>query len=144
MSVAVRRALYGKLSGDTTLNGLLGAAPSGYSKSIYYEVAPEGADFPFVVFSKQASTPSYALASRVLDEDVWLIKGVGRSEASHADADAVDAIASRLDALLTDGTISISGRIQLYLRRESDVDYAEVEDGVIYQHAGSLYRLMYQ
>ncbi len=144
MSTPVRRALYGKMSGDTTLNGLLATAPGGYSKSIYYQVAPEGAGFPFVVFAKQSSTPSYALADRLLDEDVWLVKGVARSESSHADADTVDAIASRLDDLLTDGTISISGRIQLYLRRESDVDYAEVEDGVIYQHAGSLYRLMYQ
>jgi hypothetical protein len=49
-----------------------------------------------------------------------------------------------LDALLTDGVISISARTQLYLRRESDVDYGEVVDGVAYRHAGSLFRLMYQ
>jgi hypothetical protein len=140
VSVAVRRSLYGKLSGDTTLNGLLAAAPASYTKSIYYGIAPQGAAFPFVIFSKQASTPYYALSERALDNDVWLIKGVDRSES----ADTVDAIASRLDALLTDGTISISGRTQLYLRRESDVDYSEEADGVAYRHAGSLFRLMYE
>ena len=144
MSVAVRRALYGKMSGDTTLNGLLGVPPAGYSKAIFYDVAPAGAAFPYVIFSKQSSTPLYALSDRMLDEDVWLIKGVARSEADFSTADPVDSIATRLDELLTDGTISISGRIQLYLRRESDVDYAEVEDGVTFRHAGSLYRLMYQ
>jgi hypothetical protein len=139
LSVATRRAIYGKLSGDTTLTGLLGAAPASYTKSIYYGIAPEGAAYPFVIFNKQASTPYYALSERVLDNDVWLIKGVDRSSG----ADVVDAIASRLDALLTDGTISISGHTQLYLRRESDVDYSEESDGVVFRHAGSLYRLMY-
>jgi hypothetical protein len=33
MSTAVRRALYGKLAGDTTLNNLLGTPATNYSKS---------------------------------------------------------------------------------------------------------------
>lgn len=140
MSVAVRRALYGKLAGDTTLNALLGAPPSGFSKSLYYQQAPQGAGFPFVTFQKQAGTPRYAIGERAYDNELWLIKGVDKN----IDADPVDTIASRLDALLTDGTISISSRIQLYLRRESDVDYPELQDGVRYLHSGALFRLMYQ
>jgi len=140
MSVATRRALYGKLSGDTTLNTLLATPPTGYSKNIFYEVAPQGAQFPYVILSKQAGTPAYALGGRAVDNDIWMVKGVDRS----GTADAVDNIADRLDALLTDGSISISGRTQLYLRRESDVTYAEVTDGVVYRHAGSLYRLIYK
>lgn len=137
-NLATRRALYGRMAGDTTLNALLHAPPAGYSKSIFYELAPSSAQFDYVVFSKQASTPSYSLAARNFDEDVWLVKGVGRADS----ADNVDAIAARLDALLTDATLSISGRTHLYLRRESDVDYAEVTDGVSYRHAGSLFRLI--
>jgi hypothetical protein len=139
MSVATRRAIYGKLAGDTTLNALLATPPSGTSKNIYYEVAREGAQFPYVVISKQAGTPSYAFAGLAVDNEIWMVKAVDRTD----DADKADAISSRLNALLTDGTISISGRKQLYLRRESDVDYAEVTDGVRYIHAGSLYRLIY-
>lgn len=140
MSVATRRALYGKMAGDSTLTGLLHSPPAGYTKSIFYEQAPAGAQFPYIIFTKQAGTPRYALANRAFDNDVWLIKGVDRADT----ADTADNIASRLDALLTDGTISISGRTQLYLRRESDVDYAEVTDGVTYRHAGCLFRLVYQ
>lgn len=139
MSVAVRRALYGKLSGDTTLTAMLANPASGYSKAIYYEVAPQGAAFPYVIFSKQSGTPSYALTARNFDNDIWLIKAVDRSDS----ADVADNIASRLDALLTDGTVSISGRTQCYLRRESDVDYSETVDGTTYRHAGSLFRLIY-
>lgn len=139
MSVATRRAIYGKLSGDTTLNALLGAPATGYTRSIYYEYAPEGASFPYVVFNKQAGTPTYAFASKAMDAEVWLVKGVDRNRT----ADQVDAISTRLEELLVDGALSISGKTQLYLRRESDTDYAEVTDGEIYRHAGSLFRLIY-
>ena len=139
----VRRALYGAMAGDGTLTGMLATAPGGYSQSIYYQQAPSAAGFPYVIFNKQAGTPAYAMgpmpAARLRDNDIWLIKGIDRSDT----ADIVDDIASRLDALLTDGALSISGRTQLYLRRESDVVYPEVSDGVVYRHAGSLFRLMY-
>lgn len=137
--VAPRRALYGKLAGDTTLTSLLGTPAAGYSQGIYYEVAPQTAVFPYVIFNKQAGTPRYAYASLAMDNDIWLIKGVDRATS----ADSVDNIAARLDALLTDGTISISGKTQLYLRRESDVDYSETVDGVAYRHAGATFRLIY-
>lgn len=140
MSVATRRALYGKMAGDTTLNNLLGSPPTGYSKNIFYQQAPKGAPYPYVIFSQSSGTPVYAFGRLLIDNDLWLIKGVDGS----ATADQVDQVNSRLDALLTDGTISISGREQLYLRRESDVPYSETVDGVLIRHAGALYRLIYE
>lgn len=139
MSVAVRRALYGKLSGDTTLSGMLAAPPTGVTKSIYHQVAPSGAEPPYVVFFKSSGTPRYGIGARAYDDELWTVKGV-----AHENPDAADDISSRLDVLLTDGTISISGRTQLILRRESDVEYGEVIDGERYQHAGALFRLAYQ
>lgn len=137
---ASRRAIYGKMAGDATLDALLATPPTGYSHNVFYQVAPDAADYPFVIFNRQAGTPSYALGGRTMDSEVWLVKAVDRSDT----ADAADAIASRLNALLTDGTVSISGGTQLYLRRESDLDYSEVTDGVAYRHAGSLYRLIFK
>lgn len=138
MSVAVRRALYGKMSGDTTLAAMLNQSPpTGVTKSIYFEVAPSGAEPPYVIYSKSAGTPRYAIGARAYDDEVWTIKGVARE-----DPDAADGIASRLDVLLTDGTVSISGKTQLYLRRESDLNYAEDSDGRVYRHSGSDFRLI--
>ena len=54
MSTVVRRALYGKLAGDTTLNNMLAAPPTGWGKNIFHNVAPQGADYPLVLFAKQA------------------------------------------------------------------------------------------
>lgn len=138
--ISVRRALYGKLAGDVTLTGLLGAAPAGYAQSIFYQRAPQGAEPPYVILNKQAGTPRYAFSEVAFDEDMWLVKGIDRSES----ADVVETISERLDTLLTDATLSISSRTALYLRRESDLAYAEVVDGATYRHAGHLFRLVHQ
>lgn len=139
MSTEVRRAVYGKLSGDTTLNNLLGTPSAGYSKAIYHGQAPDGAAFPFVVMNKQSGTPTEAFTDPdAFETDVWLVKGVDRATS----ADTAEAIQARLRVLLNDASLSISGATLLYLRRQSDVEYAEVENGVTYRHAGSLYRLV--
>lgn len=139
MSTAIRRALYGKLAGDTTLNNLLGTPASGYAKAIYYQDAPATAQFPFVVFQKQSGVPTEAFADpSALETDVWLVKAVDRNTT----ADTAEAAAERVKALLNDATLSISGATLLYLRRQSDVEYPEVSDGVRYVHAGSLYRVI--
>jgi hypothetical protein len=127
------------MAGDTTLNALLASPPSGWSKSIYHQQAPGGAQFPFVIFQKQAGTPTEAFGDPdAMDTDVWMVKAVDRSTS----ADGAEAIQARLQALLNDATLSISGATLLYLRRQSDVEYPEVSDGVTYNHAGALYRLV--
>lgn len=139
MSTPVRRALYGKLAGDTTLNSLLGTPPAGYAKSIYHQMAPVGAEHPFVVFQKQAGNPTEAFGDpSALENDVWMIKAVDHGTST----DTAEAVQARLAVLLNDATLSISGSTLLYLRRQSDVEYPEVTDGETYHHAGSLFRLV--
>jgi hypothetical protein len=139
MSTPVRRAIYGKLAGDTTLTNLLGTPATGYSKSIYHQQAPEGAHFPYVVFSKSSGVPTEAFgAPSALETDVWLIKAIDRATST----DTAEAIQARIQALLNDASLSISGSTLLYLRRQSDVEYPEVRDGVMFAHAGALWRLV--
>lgn len=141
MSTAVRRALYGKLSGDTTLNSLLATPPAGRAKSIYHAYAPDNAAFPFIILSKQSGVPTEAFqAPSAFETDVWLVKAVDRSDS----ADTAEAAAERVKVLLNDAALSISGASLMYLRRQSDVEYEETEDGVRYIHVGSLFRLVFQ
>lgn len=141
----IRRAIYGKLAGDTTLNNLLASPPATQSKSIYHEQAPDNAQHPYVIFNQQAATRAYAFGGRAMDNELWLVKGVARKGDGTASADDVAGdIADRLDALLTDGTLSISGETQLYLRFENPVRYSENPEGsprIV--HAGALFRLIY-
>lgn len=139
MSTAVRRAIYGKLAGDTSLNNLLGAAPSGYSKSIYHDQAPAGAGFPYVILGKQAGFPTEAFGDpSALETDTWMVKGVDRNTT----ADLAEQIAARIIFLLNDAALSISGSNLLYIRRSGDVEYPEETDGVFYRHAGALFRIV--
>lgn len=139
MSTATRRALYGKLSGDTTLNNLLGTPATGYTKAIYHQEAPEGAAFPYVIFNRQSGMPTEAFtAPSVMENDVWLVKAVDKSSS----ADVAESVADRIKTLLNDASLSISGSTLIYLRRQSDVEYPEVSDGAAYKHCGSLYRLV--
>jgi hypothetical protein len=139
VSTAVRRAIYGKLAGDGTLTGMLGTAPAGMSQNIFHNEAPDNAPFPFVIFSKSSGVPTEAFHDpSALETDVWLVKAVDRSDT----ADTAEAISERIKVLLNDATLSISGAVCLYLRRQSDVEYPELVEGNSYRHVGSLYRLV--
>lgn len=139
MSLPVRRAIYGKLAGDSTLNALLGAPVAGMAKSIYHNQAPEGAGFPFVILQKQTGTPTEAFGDpSALETDIWLVKAVDRNDT----ADAAENVAARIIVLLNDANLSIAGSTTLYCRRQSDVEYPEVIQGVFYYHVGSLFRLV--
>jgi hypothetical protein len=141
MSTPVRRSLYGKLAGDTTLNSLLGSAPAGYAHAIYHQQAPENAAYPFVVFSKSSGVPTDTFhLPGAFETDVWLVKAVDRSMSG----DTAEAIADRIKVLLNDAALSISGRTLMMLRRQSDVEYPEITDGESYKHVGSLFRVVYE
>jgi hypothetical protein len=141
MSTAIRRALYGRLAGDTTLTSLLATPVAGYAQSIFYQRAPENSAYPLVVISKSSGVPTdtFGLAG-AFETDVWLVKGIARD----ASADTVEAIQARIQTLLNDAPLSISGQTLMALRRQSDVDYPEIADGETYRHAGALYRVIHE
>ena len=139
MTTPMRRALYGAMAGDTTLNGLLGAPASGYAHAIYHAEIPADGSFPSVVFSKSAGTPTEAFHDpSAFENDVWLIKAVDENRS----ADIAESVADRVITLLNDAALSIAGSVLVYLRRQSDVEYAELVQGVTYFHVGSLFRVV--
>jgi hypothetical protein len=118
---------------------LLAAPAAGYAKAIYHQLAPSNAPHPFVIFQKQAGNPTETFGDPdALENDVWLVKAVDKNTS----ADPAEAIQARLIDLLNDAALSISGHDLKYLRRESDVEFPELEDGVRYVHAGALFRLV--
>ncbi len=144
--VNISHAIYGKLAGDTTLNSMLAAPPTGSTHSIYPWQAPDKAQFPFVIFNLQSGIREYAFKGRALDNEIWQIKGIARvgDSSSQSADDVAGAIADRLDALLTDGTLSISGATASYWRFEGPVRYTETPMGqprLI--HSGGMFRLIY-
>jgi hypothetical protein len=130
---AVEAGLYTKLTGDATLTALL----SGGTASVFYGVAPDGADPPYLVFNEQTDTPDYTFTQKARDNLLYQVKGI----TSGPSAKTAGSIAERIESVLTDTALTVSGKTLLYLRKESGVHYPEVDQGRVFHHRGGLYRI---
>lgn len=132
----VRVGLYNRLN-VASVTSLLANG----SASLYHAVAPPGSAFPYIVFSKISSVSRKAMGTNAFDSQLWMVKAVSwgedRPNASPAE-DIAKAISDRLDF----ATLTITGGTNLYLARESDLDFAEVDDDQVYSHHGSRYRVI--
>lgn len=127
---AVKAGLTSKLTGDATLTAMLAS-----STSVYDKVAPQGSALPYVIFQKQTGSPRYTMGGPAYDDNVYLVKAVAESPS----AKVAGQIAERVDALLTDGSLTLTSGSLMVMRRQQDVEYAETADGRTFQHVGATY-----
>lgn len=127
---AVKAGLYSKLTGDATLTALLAS-----STSVFDKVAPQGSALPYVIFQKLDGQARYTMGGHAYTDNTFLVKAVTDSPS----ALTAGSICERIDALLTDGTITLSSGSVMVSRRQVDIDYAETTDGRTYQHVGATY-----
>jgi hypothetical protein len=130
MSLAVRQGLFNALTGSSGLKALVG-------ERIYHEQAPEGAAFPYVIFSQVPSGAKIRSLKKgaAIKRDIWLVKGVDRGSS----ANKADEIADAIDALLDEGTFTVSGHTMLDVSFYSDVSYPEPDGDQLYRHKGGNY-----
>lgn len=136
MNLAIRKALFSKLTGAESVTKLLGGVTE-----VYFELAPPEAEYPLVIFARSGGVDSYTFAGRAWRDQTWLVKAVDRSTS----ANVADEIDGAIDELLTDGSLTISGASHMSTRRISDMPpFPETVDGQVYRHAGGLYRISAQ
>ena|GEM_PF-3504161 len=133
----VDAAIYTKLKSDATLTGLLAAGTA----SVYNGMAPQGAEFPYVVFSRASDRDGYTLSSEAHIDLIYTVKAVTKTPAGSPTKAAAGTIAARIKTVLNDSALTISGRIWLSTRRESAIDYTEPANSHIYVHHGGNYRI---
>lgn len=132
----VRQALYQRLN----VSGVTSLLASG-SASLYHGVAPQNAAYPLLVFNKQSGINDLKVfGGDDARNTLWLVKGIARATSSSA-AEDIDAAAN---TRLHFGALSIAGADDMYLARESDVEFVETFGDTQYRHVGGLYRLVYQ
>lgn len=133
---AVRVAIYQRLN-VASVTSLLGSG----SASLAHEVAQPTAAYPLCVFHKQAGTVTdLAMSGDAFKDHVWLVKGIAKGDPGTSASPAED-IDKAVNDLLHYGDLTISGASDLFLARESDVEYTETDGDVQYRHVGGLYRL---
>jgi hypothetical protein len=128
---ALNTAIYNKLNAGTALTSLLAG-----TTSIYYQQAPDGVAFDYVVFSHQAGGPTNDYAGDSRDQIVFVR---GYSTTGPAAAGSIDA---QISTLLHRGTVSVSGYVNFWTAREEEVQLIEnAPNGEKVWMAGAVYRI---
>jgi len=133
---AVDAGLYTVLAADvagtagTTLGGL-GATGA------YRMMAPQTATLPFVLFSEQSGVDYWTFNDRERKSLLYLVKAIGSGHSGSVIAEMND----RFDTLLNDQALTLTGWTCKRIRRDSDIEYVEESEGVIYHHVGGVFRI---
>jgi len=128
---ALNTALYSKLNAATALTNLLAG-----TTSIYYQQAPDGVTFDYVVFSHQAGGPENIYSGDLRDQLVYVR---GYSTTGPAAAGSIDA---QVSTLLHRGTVNVSGYTNFWMVREQEFSLVEnAPNGKKVWMAGAFYRI---
>lgn len=126
-------ALIGKLSGDAALTALA-------TDGIVFDEAPQGKT-KFVVVSLVDQHDEPQLGGRAFEDATYLVKYV---ELGPSGVNA-KAAAARIDALLDNQPLTVTGYSLMTMRRESRVRLTEVDEvdrSLRWQHRGGRYQVV--
>lgn len=125
--VTIETWLYLKLAGNL----------AGVANRVYSDVAPLNATFPCIVFQMQSALDGNNLnGSRILGNQLWLVKVIGQVTGDVA----LQTIANSIDSQIHKKT----GTGVLSCVRESPFKMTEEVDGLQYRHLGGIYRIYVQ
>ncbi len=130
MSNVIDAAVYAALSADSTLTAMLTAGTA-----IYPGKAPQGTHYPYVVYQQLVGTKTFAMSAKAWDEPIYSVKAVDDN------GTRAGSVAARIETVLTDVALNVSGRTTMFCRPETDVEYPEVDQGKTIWHRGQTYRL---
>lgn len=126
---ALETGLYNALSGDSSLTTELGGT------LIYNQRAKQPAPDKYVIFQWQGGGDQNDTKQRTRNL-VYSVFGVAKTK---ADAATIDGL---IDAVLHNGSLTISGWSNYWLARESDINFVEDDaSGVPRFTVGGLYRI---
>lgn len=130
---AVDASVIAKLSSDATLMALM-------ADGVYWDLAPNGKT-KFVIVSQLSHADENGFDGRLFETIVYLVKAVDRNQ----DGTTAKSAASRIDVLLQDVPLTITGYTHTETRRIERVRYTEDDDldsNIRWQHRGGHYELM--
>jgi hypothetical protein len=129
----IDNALIALLGADATL---LSLCPNG----VYYDEAPPNSTrFVIVSLADQHDEPMFR--SRAFEDSLYLVKAVMLSTAGGD----IKSAAARIDALLDQQTLTVSGYSVTTIRRDSRVRITEVDDedkSIRWYHRGGQYQVV--
>ncbi len=131
-SSAIDNALMAKLGADATLLAIC-------TNGVYWDEAPPGST-KFVIVSLVDEVDEPTFGGRAYEDALYLVKAVALSTAGAN----MQTAAARIDALLEDQTLTVSGYTHMVMHRESRVRMTEVDEvdaDIRWFHRGGHYRV---
>lgn len=132
---ATRKWIYGQLTGDATVTGVVGA-------NIFAEEAPQEATFPMIVFAHIGNVDTFRATSEgYVNKAIWLVRVVVAGSSVEGDALTV---AERFNSLLLQSNIVIGDvRINL-VQHDQDHVRSDSQQGVPLSYLGAYYLVFTQ
>lgn len=118
-AMTVEGALMDLLLADTGMGGLMTLMTDG----IFQDVARSGAT-KFVIVSLVFETDEYSFSGRAFEQSRYLVKAVDLNTSPVR----AKAAAARIDAVLNDAQITVSGYGSMLVQREERLHFTEVDD----------------
>lgn len=127
----VDAALATVLEGDAALTaaGMTGA---------FHGIAPEGQEFPYLVFAQLARPTRYTMGGTRIVQAVYLVKAMDQGD----DQTRAQALHELVDALLTNQPLTVGdGWTHMDTKLEDEIDLPDHVSGMTYQQIGGRYRI---
>lgn len=127
------------LTGDATLQGLVGSMRVSNGPWVFEDYLPDDAAFPSIVFQNQGSVSVRGVGPTVFMEDtLYVVKAIAQVD----NYSPLRAIANRCEALVADrhNIIRPDGEI-LGTAKEAPFQLAEVDAGRQFRHLGGIFRI---
>lgn len=128
---ALSSAVFSKLTQGTALTSLLAG-----TASVYFNIAPDEAALPYVVFSYQSALDENLTPKRMIN-DLMYIRG-------YTDVNGMTAgnISTQIDNLFQGATITITGWSNFWCTRQTEIENVEITtSGKRIYNAGGVYRI---
>ena len=128
---ALSAGIYTKLTSGTALTALLAG-----TTSVYFNIAPDDATMPYVVFNYQSQIEENLTPSRMKNELIYIR---GYTEESGA---AAGNIATQIDNLFHAGSVTATSWTNFWTAQESEIENVEITpSGKRIYNAGGVYRI---
>jgi hypothetical protein len=129
---ALTAALIAKLEADATLMALVTGGVHRTVKVL------DNATCPYLVVQKTGARIEYTWKSRLMSTYTYLFLAVGRD----AGAEGLDDILARVDALLTDGSLTVTGYTKWLMRHTADIQDTVTENSGMVYRSGAEYQII--
>jgi hypothetical protein len=136
----IDNALLVKLQNDAALMALM-------PNLAHWDLAPDGSA-RYVLVSLSAPRDVHTFGQRAIEDNVYIVKAVGRESPLDTTKPDMNAAAARIDALLEGGTLTAAGYTLIAMYRDDDLprirttERDEVESKTRWHHRGGYYRVV--